>query len=338
MKVERRKYRFRFLNASNARVYEMRLSNRQKMAIVGTDTWLLPRAVEVESFEIAQGQRQDVIIDFRGAPDEVYIENIMVQTDGRKGRGVEPNKRGDLLMKFQVYGPNHSEASDPRVAHNTVIRGFKGIDPGGQWAPERENEIVATRHFTLDRSNGGWTIDNRFFNPRRADAVPELGYGAERWIVENKSGGWWHPLHTHLEGMQTRTINGRLPRLERRFNCDLVELHDNEKAEVFIKFRTFTGPYVFHCHAVEHEDMRMMAVVDPTPGARGGGFGGIDPAPPLDAETPIHSDVSGVVPDCTQLEEEHRIYFEAVGDHSAVDGRGVGFPNCEFDRTLRGNQ
>ena len=59
-----RKYRFRILNASNARVYEMRLSSGQKMCIIGTDSWLLPRGIEVESFEVSSGMRHDVIIDF----------------------------------------------------------------------------------------------------------------------------------------------------------------------------------------------------------------------------------------------------------------------------------
>ena len=35
-------------------------------------------------------------------------------------------------------------------------------------------------------------------------------------------------------------------------------------AEVFIKFRTFPGRFVFHCHNIEHEDMRMMGVFNVT--------------------------------------------------------------------------
>jgi FtsP/CotA-like multicopper oxidase with cupredoxin domain len=328
-KVERRKYRFRILNASNARAYEIRLSTRQKMSIIGTDSWLLPRAIEVESFQLAQGQRHDVIIDFRNAPEEVYLENILVQTDGRGADEVDPSKERDLLMKFEVSGSNSSE---PRCAEGTVIRGFAGIDPGGQFSFHRKEEIVATRRFRTDRSNGAWTINGRFFNPRRADAVPELGRGAERWIFENSSGGWWHPAHTHLEGFQIQSINGRPPRRERRFNSDLVSLEGNFTAEVFVKWRTFTGPFVFHCHAVEHEDMRMMGVNDPTP-ARGNSIGAVDATGPLDGETRIHPDVSGVVPDCTELEEEHRIFFDAVGDLEKVNDRGVGFPDCRFEKS-----
>jgi FtsP/CotA-like multicopper oxidase with cupredoxin domain len=340
LKVERRKYRFRFLNASGARIYEIRLSTRRKMSIIGTDTWLLPRAIEVESFQLAQGQRHDVIIDFRDAPDEVFVENILVQTDGRGGKEVDPKKERDLLLKFVVSGSNSDE---PRCVEGTVIRGFAGIDgPNngqlpGQFSFHRKEEIVATRKFRVERSLGAWVVNNRFFNPRRADAVPVLGKGAERWIFENGGGGWWHPMHTHLEGFQIKTVNGKPPRRERQFNSDLVALEGNFVAEVFMKFRTFTGPYAFHCHAVEHEDMRMMAAFDPTPG-RGGSSDAIATHRPLDGETEIDSDVSGVVTECIELEHEHRIYFDEVGDVKTVADRGVGFPDCKFDMGLRGNK
>lgn len=326
-KVERRKYRFRFCNSSNARIYEIRLSTRRKMSIIGTDSWLLPRAIEVESFQIAQGQRHDVIIDFRDAPDEVYIENILVQTDGRGAKEVDPTKARDLLLKFEVSGSNSSE---PRVVDGTVIRGLAGIDPGGQFAFHRNNEVVAARSFIMGRSLGAWTINNRFFNPRRADATPTLGHGAERWVFENGGGGWWHPMHTHLEGFQIKTVNGRPPRRERQFNSDVVSLEGGFKAEVFVKFRTFPGPYAFHCHAPEHEDMRMMGVIDPTPRAAGSTDAIVTHAP-LDDKTRIAAEISGVFPDCSELEADGRIYFDEVGDAKILDDRGVGFPDCKFD-------
>ncbi len=333
LRVRRGRYRFRFLNASSARIYEIRLSTRQKMLIVGTDSWLLPRAIEVESFQLNQGQRHDVIIDFQDAPDEVFVENIMHQTDGRKAKEVDPDKQRDLLLKFEVSGENESVTA---IEDGTVIRGINGIDSGGQWSPHRAEEIVNTRRFRFERANGAWTVNNRFFNPRRADAVPALGVGAERWLFENTSGGWWHPIHTHLEGFQTQTINGQPPRRERRFNSDTVQLEGGDLAEVFVKWRTFTGPFVFHCHNIEHEDMRMMGVNDPTP--VDGDPDAIDAAPPLDGESQIDPAVSGVVPDCIELEEEGRIFFDEAGDVDRLEGRGVGFPECEFDLDRRGNR
>ena len=120
-----------------------------------------------------------------------------------------------------------------------------------------------------------------------------LGVGAERWFIENKSGGWWHPIHTHLEGHQIQTIDGKLPRRERQYNQDLTLLHGGERAVALVKQRTFTGPFVMHCHTIEHEDMRMMAVIDPQPSDATPDA--IDEAPPLDGETRIEPAVSGVV-------------------------------------------
>lgn len=316
LEVQRRKYRFRILNASNARVYQVRLSTGQPFLVFGADSWLFPRAGVVKSFEIASGQRHDVIIDFRNAPDEVYLENIMIQTSGRKGDGVDPSKPTPLL-KFVVKGA--PVLNDVTIDDRTIIR--------DQWAPIPENDVVDKRSFGFERSLGAWTVNGRFFNPRRADAVPELGT-TEQWTFENSSGGWWHPIHTHMEGFQIKTINGKRPPFERSFNSDLVNLHGGEVAKVLVKFRTFTGPFVFHCHFVEHEDMRMMAVNDPRP---------VGQPTPLDGETRIDPEISGVVPDCAELEEERRIYFNAAGDQDRVNGRGVGHPDCEFDMSKRGN-
>jgi FtsP/CotA-like multicopper oxidase with cupredoxin domain len=315
--VQRRKYRFRILNASSARIYQLRLSSGQPFLIFGADTWLFPRAGVVKTFEIAPGQRHDVIIDFRHAPDEVFLDNIMLQTDGRKGDRVDPNQPTPLL-KFVVKGS--PVANDVTITDGTIIR--------DQWEPISHNDVLATRSFRFDSSLGAWTINGRFFNPRRADAVPELGT-AEEWTVENGGGGWWHPIHTHLEGFQIQSLNGKKPLFERSFNSDLVLLHGGEAAKVLLKFRTFTGPFMFHCHNIQHEDMRMMGTYDPRP---------IGAPSPLDGERKIDAEVSGIVPTCEELEEEQRLYFDVAGDLNRINDRGVGFPQCDFDMNKRGNQ
>jgi len=341
--VQRRKYRFRILNASNARIYQLRLSTGQPFIVFGADSWLFPIAGAIDDFELEMGARHDVIIDFSDYPDnsEVFLENILIQEDGRKGKEVDPDNPTPLL-KFIVKG-SVTVPNDVSIADGTTIRGFAPgamhrfrpdgpDDPDGQWAPIGAGEIVNTRKFEFDRGGGVWTVNNRFFNPRRTDAVPALDT-AERWIFENGGGGWWHPIHTHLEGFQIQTLDGEPPPFERSFNSDLVNLHGGEEAEVFMKFRTFTGPFAFHCHNVEHEDMRMMGVHDPRPAGDGS---------PLDGESQIDPQVSGVVPDCHLLEEEGFLFFDAEGDLDSVDGRGVGFPivdgECEFDLDKRGNK
>lgn len=112
-------------------------------------------------------------------------------------------------------------------------------------------------------------INGQFFDPDRADVVPQLGT-VEKWILKNGGGGWWHPIHIHLESHQILSVNGKAPSLSQSFKNDTVILDGGAEVEILINFRTFRGPFVFHCHNLEHEDMRMMFVFDPTVGGGSG--------------------------------------------------------------------
>jgi FtsP/CotA-like multicopper oxidase with cupredoxin domain len=309
LRVQRRKYRFRVLDAANARHYEIRLSSGAPLLLIGTDSWLQPVARSVPSVNLTPGERHDVVVDFRNAPSELFLENILFQPDGRGPKGVDLSQRTPLL-KFIVEGA--PVANDVTVTDGTALRPYVRHDPA---------RVVRTRTFEFERSNGAWVMNDRFFNPRRADADPVLGT-LERWIFVNKSNGWAHPVHPHLEGHEIVKLNGKPPPFEHAFRNDITPLPGNGKAEVLIAFRTFTGPFVMHCHTIEHEDMRMMVAFDPRRAGQ---------ASPLDGVTRIDPQVSGVVPDCDELEAEERIFFDAAGDVDRLEGRGVGFPDCEFE-------
>ena len=66
--------------------------------------------------------------------------------------------------------------------------------------PVRPEEGIETHVFEFTRRNGAWQINQRFFDEFRADACPRL-VSAERWILRNGSGGWWHPVHIQLESL-----------------------------------------------------------------------------------------------------------------------------------------
>ena len=44
---------------------------------------------------------------------------------------------------------------------------------------------------------------------------------------------------------------------------DTTILGPNTEVHILMQFRTFEGPFVFHCHNLDHEDMRMMFNMDP---------------------------------------------------------------------------
>ena len=81
----------------------------------------------------------------------------------------------------------------------------------------------------------------------------------------------------------------------------------------------------------------MMGVIDPTPGP-GGSTDVIFSHAPMDGETPLDPNVSGVVPDCGELSQDERILFDQVGDKELAADRGVGIPDCKFDMSGGGNQ
>lgn len=252
--VERRKYRFRILNGSNARFWELRLSSGNFIGL-GKDTWLFPNAIERDTLLLGMANRADVVIDFTNAPDEVFLENILEQDDGRGPNGDLDDRDveipGTPILKFVVEGP--PQPGSATVSVGTPLRPHE---------PIRASEIVGTRVFEFERRKGAWQINHEFFDPAVANATPTLGT-AERWILKNGGGGWWHPIHIHLESHQQQQVDGQLPSLEDRFKSDTTILGSGTEVEVFMRFRTFQGPFVFHCHNLEHEDMRMMFVLDP---------------------------------------------------------------------------
>jgi FtsP/CotA-like multicopper oxidase with cupredoxin domain len=254
IRVQRRKYRLRFLDGANARFYLLKLTSGN-FTQIGNDSWLLPQAIETNELMLSPAKRADVIIDFRDAPSEVYLVNVLRQDSGRGPHGTSANPQrlnpGQPLIKFIVEGAPVD--NDATVVPGTPLR------PNH---PIAASEVVATREFLFHRSNGAWMINGKFFDEFRADATPTLGT-TEKWILRNGGGGWWHPIHIHLESHQIVRFNGQLPPPTQRHKNDVATLGPNDTAEIHMRFRTFTGPFVFHCHNLEHEDMRMMFVFDP---------------------------------------------------------------------------
>jgi len=308
--VQRRKYRFRLLNGCNARYLHLRLSGGLRFLVIASDAWMLPSARIADSFTLTMAQRHDVIIDFADAPEEVLLENIMQQTDGRRPDGIDPS-RPTPLVRFVVEGGRI--ANDVTVTEGTPLRPFRPIDA---------SEVVATRHFEFNRSNGAWQMNGRFFSPRRADAVPQVDT-VERWIFENGGGGWVHPIHVHLGPHQVQSINGRRPGPLRRNYVDTTDLDGGDAAEIFLRFPTFTGPFVFHCHNLEHEDMRMMGVFDPVAAGQRTALDGVTEVDPAVSGIP-----AGYLDDPANFDQ---LQAESLIDAGPLEGRGVGIPPSDFE-------
>ena len=119
-----------------------------------------------------------------------------------------------------------------------------------------------TRTFRFERGNGQWQINGQLMDCTRYRFRFQRNT-FERWILQNSSAGWEHPVHIHLEEFRIIRRNGRLVRPgEVDFGRqDVVQL-GKEDIEILIRFRDFRGGYPIHCHNTVHEDHQMMLLFE----------------------------------------------------------------------------
>jgi len=274
--VQGHRYRLRFLDGSNARFYQLFLTNAAgrhfPMTAIATEGGLLDHAVSVDSLLVSPALRFEVIVDFSlfKEGEKLYLENRLVQDDGRGPKGTfeqpETVPSGVRLIEFRVGAKIQDDSRD--IQPGTPLRPFAAI------TSQELSRVTTFREFEFTRSHGSWTVNGQLLDLNVAMARPAIN-GPEIWRLKNSSGGWWHPIHIHSEYCRVLGRNGKRPSpfvLEQDgiAKKDTVVLGPGSEVDIYFKFRDYTGPFVLHCHNVEHEDMRMMARFDvvPSPGQK----------------------------------------------------------------------
>jgi spore coat protein A len=235
MRVERRIYRLRFLNASNARSYELKLGNGRELVQIASDGGLLEFPVKRTTVPLHPAERIELLVDFRQFTpgSEIVLHNTI---------GEQTTK---AVMRFDVVrGGGSEDARIPKGRMRTL---------------EKLPAPIASRRWDLTLNTTGgvqWQIAGRAFDPARIDVAPRLGT-TELWQWHNPSNRV-HPMHLH--GMLFRIIErstGVVHAGERGWK-DTIGVQPGETVTVQPWFVPYTGRYVFHCHALEHGDKAMM--------------------------------------------------------------------------------
>ncbi|GAW33301.1 spore coat protein A [Roseovarius sp. A-2] len=269
LEVERRKYRFRFLNGGPSRLYNLRLKvipgNPRRPAyyddwvVLSNDGNLLEAPLLQSNLKLYVANRHDVIIDFaryrRG--DRIQVWNDMeIRNDGAGPTGY--TLEGDDMIPVMEFRAEGRRPRDPsRIPAR--MRDLPEIDM---------SQVRRKRLFVFDYDNGLWTVNGRLMDPNRVDAKIEQG-SAEIWTFRNEGVTWAHPVHTHFEEFQILEVNGRPPSAIERSRKDVVELGPGDEVTFFGRWRDFMGKHVMHCHNVVHEDHAMMIrwdIVEPGQG------------------------------------------------------------------------
>jgi len=112
--------------------------------------------------------------------------------------------------------------------------------------PVDHAEVATERTFVFGRTNGGWCVNGKPFDPDVFAALPRLGT-AEIWNLVNDAPGWALPIPLALEAHQVLSRNGiAVPNAEAA-RADQVTLGPGESVKTFRRFRDFTGRYVTRC-------------------------------------------------------------------------------------------
>jgi len=277
LQVEARKYRFRVCGSSNSRIRRLRLSNNDSFLRIAKDAWLFGQPQRTQAVMVGMANRADIIIDFSKykAGTEIFLENILHMSSPRGADGTLEDAEqttvtgtpafNHRILRFKVVAKNPLYP-DATITDTTALRPHEVI---------QASEVVAKRSFVFERQNGQWAINQSFYDPAVANACPTLG-SVEEWTLKNGAGGWWHPIHIHLESHQhvaNLTTGLPIPQ-QNRWKHDVTMLGPNTELVIRMRFRTFKGPFVFHCHNVEHEDLEMMFQFDPR------AVGSLTPQPP----------------------------------------------------------
>ena len=266
MQVKRKIYRFRILNASIARSLRLRLSDGSPLVVVATDGGLMPVAQPVAEYRQGGAERYEVLIDF-----SKYAVGRTVDLTNLSNKNNIDYDHTNKVMRFQVVDDS---ALPPDSAGSRTISSMPSTLVASEAMGLTESMSTGGVSLRLERSD----VTNQYeINGKSWHDVIDSGYQdvitvvrpdeVQVWEIENKSGGWFHPLHIHLVDFRVLSRNGNPAFAWERGPKDVVYIGEGEKVKVAMKFtlnkgggtsQNAGGRYMIHCHNLPHEDHDMM--------------------------------------------------------------------------------
>jgi len=212
--VDPRRYRFRFLNGSNARFYRLSLGPKLPFWVIGTDGGFLDKPVMVKELFIAPGERADVIVDFAPIAGTNIIMTNSAKAPFPDGTAPDPRTVGQI-MQFRVGPAPVPPVTDPSYDPATGVplrTSMVRLASAGALVPGVTPN--KTRLLTLNEVMGPLGPLEILLNNTKWDGtmspnaggiteMPQVG-STEVWEIVNLTADA-HPIHLHL--VQFQLIN-----------------------------------------------------------------------------------------------------------------------------------
>ncbi|HKK10525.1 MAG TPA: multicopper oxidase family protein [Bacteroidales bacterium] len=285
--IEQATYRFRVLNGSNARIYKLAWSDGSDIIAIATDGGLLEQPVKKPYLMLAPGERVEIWKDFSGfnTGKKISLKSLSFNPGSSMGMGgmmdggmmnermsqTSAIENGDelTLMQFSTSSEKGPQKEIPsQLSHIETLAPTKAINQNNP----------RTFHFAFEHME--WVINGETFEMNEVAEWEKVKLNTtEIWeFVNGNDGGGMgmmgnmmqmpHPVHIH--GLQfqiiDRDVSGADPAAWQTVKNGFLDkgwqdtflLLPGTKARVIMRFKDFTGTYIYHCHNLEHEDMGMM--------------------------------------------------------------------------------
>jgi len=272
--VEPRQYRFRMLNGSDSRFYNLFLSSGQQFIQIGSDQGLLYAPYAISQMLIAPGERKDIILDF--SDPALWGQTIILKNNAKtpfpRGAAVDPQTTG-RIMAFRINKPldiNYPLTTLPATLRPPIIPLQTDLAPRKLILFETEDEYGRIMPIL-------GTVENGMLGFRDELTENPALNSTEIWELYNESEDA-HPIHLHLVTMQLINRQKFVARINsengKPYNIRLVGqpkypgpdeqgwkdtwvMMPGEMTKVIAKFDR-PGLYVWHCHILSHEEHDMM--------------------------------------------------------------------------------
>ncbi|KAM7484633.1 hypothetical protein LguiA_000642 [Lonicera macranthoides] len=288
MIVRRRKYRFRIINASNARFFKFYFTNGLDFIHVASDSVYNERPVMVDEILLAPSEIADVVVDF----SKSKLNSTILANDAPYPypSGDPVNEANGKVMKF-IIKP-HRELDTWRVPKNLIKYPYPDLSSASL------TRYIAMYEYTSEIDEPTHLYINGKSYEEPATEVSKVGT-TEVWNVINLTEDN-HPLHIHLglfvvleqrELVNVDEFRECMLKINDAKKCDInkyargksIKVLDYEKGwknvykmtpgyvtKIVVRFSyihsnasypfdaTSEPGYVYHCHILDHEDNAMM--------------------------------------------------------------------------------
>lgn len=256
--------RLRLLNGTDGIPMQIRLAHFETY-LIGQDGVNLLKPEECSETgnsapRFAPGNRLEFLIR---APDRPVVSTLSAIAQGSRmatpmsgmmlseAMGVMMNNPEIHLAEFSVEGTPGTKMPIPAALPA----------PNREYPLIRDEEIRERRTIVLSMRNKSeriltgfeFLIGNRLYEETRVDANPKLGT-AEEWTIDNQSDGI-HPFHVHVNSFEVISVpwDSAYHRIH-----DTIWVPPFSKITLRMRFKTWKGKSVYHCHVLPHEDTAMI--------------------------------------------------------------------------------